>query len=319
MLVRHYTKNDADNWDQFCDTSLNATFLHKQKYIGYHKDRFIDESLIITDKNNKWLGVFPAARDPDDESCVVSHPGLTYGGILHTGKLIGERMLDAFDKIEDHYIREGYSKLIYKAIPNIYHRYPAQDDLYALFRKSANRYRCDLSSSINLKHRLQESKRRRRATRNARENDINVIEDYSNVDSLWQVLRENLKKKHNAEPVHSEAEIKLLKEKFPDNIIIFTAWSKKELLAGVVIYIAGPVHHAQYIASSDHGKEVNALDLVFHKCIEVANNLGSTWFDFGVSNEQKGMYLNEGLYKFKSEFGGGGVAHEFYSLDLCRG
>ena len=39
-------------------------------------------------------------------------------------------------------------------------------------------------------------------------------------------------------------------------------------------------------------------------------------FDFGISTEAEGMILNEGLYRFKSEFGGGGVVHEFYEMRL---
>jgi hypothetical protein len=36
----------------------------------------------------------------------------------------------------------------------------------------------------------------------------------------------------------------------------------------------------------------------------------------GISTEQQGTVLNDGLYRFKSEFGGGGVVHEFFEIDL---
>ena len=38
--------------------------------------------------------------------------------------------------------------------------------------------------------------------------------------------------------------------------------------------------------------------------------------DFGTSNENSGMYLNDGLYKYKTEFGGGGVVHEYFEFCL---
>jgi hypothetical protein len=47
--------------------------------------------------------------------------------------------------------------------------------------------------------------------------------------------------------------------------------------------------------------------------------LGARYFDFGVSNEQGGQILNEGLYRFKMSFGAGGVVHEFYEVALMRG
>ena len=37
---------------------------------------------------------------------------------------------------------------------------------------------------------------------------------------------------------------------------------------------------------------------------------------FGTSNGEAEGRLNEGLYRFKSEFGGSGVAHETYELEL---
>jgi hypothetical protein len=45
-------------------------------------------------------------------------------------------------------------------------------------------------------------------------------------------------------------------------------------------------------------------------------DLGARYFDFGVSNEQEGRILNEGLYRFKTSFGAGGVAQEFYKVEL---
>jgi hypothetical protein len=45
-------------------------------------------------------------------------------------------------------------------------------------------------------------------------------------------------------------------------------------------------------------------------------DLGARYFDFGVSNEQEGRILNEGLYRFKTSFGAGGVAQEFYEVEL---
>jgi lipid II:glycine glycyltransferase (peptidoglycan interpeptide bridge formation enzyme) len=55
---------------------------------------------------------------------------------------------------------------------------------------------------------------------------------------------------------------------------------------------------------------------VFEYAILGAADTGVRFFDFGISNENSGKVLNEGLYGFKSEFGCGGVVHEFYEIDL---
>jgi hypothetical protein len=86
--------------------------------------------------------------------------------------------------------------------------------------------------------------------------------------------------------------------------------------AGVVLFTSTNVWHAQYIASSEKGYAVSALDVVFETAIDDASKACVRYFDFGTSNEEGGFVLNEGLYRFKSEFGGGGVAHEYYELVL---
>lgn len=40
------------------------------------------------------------------------------------------------------------------------------------------------------------------------------------------------------------------------------------------------------------------------------------YFDFGISNEEEGRYLNEGLVAQKEGFGARAVVHDFYRLKL---
>jgi len=40
-----------------------------------------------------------------------------------------------------------------------------------------------------------------------------------------------------------------------------------------------------------------------------------TYFDFGISNEQQGRFLNRGLIEQKEGFGGRAVVHDFYRLE----
>lgn len=316
MRIRPFGSKDEKDWDGFCEGALNATLLHTRRYLGYHGGRFRDESRILEDDKGRMVGVFPAARDPADGTCIVSHPGITYGGIVHTGRLTGARMLEAFDALVEDCAAQGFRCLIYKAVPHIYHCVPAQDDLYALFRLGASRFRCDLSTTINLRNRLPKSDRRSRALRKAEKAGVTVHEGMAFLDPLWKVLRDNLLRKHGTHPVHDEHEIRLLAARFSERIRIVTGWCDGELVAGVVIFVAGPVHHAQYIAASERGQAINALDAIFEASIAQAQEEGADWFDFGISNEDQGHFLNEGLYRFKVEFGGGGTVHEFYLIKL---
>lgn len=317
MQVRAYTSADAERWDAFCAEALGATFLHTRRFLSYHGDRFADRSLIFAD-GARWLGMLPAAQSPSRPELVVSHPGITYGGVVHDGALLGEGLLNALQAACGHYAEAGYKSLLYKPVPHIYHRAPAQDDLYALFRLDAKRVRCDLSSCIDLAHPLPTSERRRRALKKAQRAGLTLETGAHLAEELWPVLEANLTQRHGQKPVHSLAEIRLLLERFPQAISITVARLEKQAIAGTVLFIAGAVCHTQYIASNALGHETGALDLVFDRQIQEARDLNAQFFDFGISNEDGGRSLNEGLHRFKSEFGAGGVVHEFYEIDLNR-
>lgn len=317
LSVRPYDCSDADRWDEFSVRCLQGTLLHTRSFLSYHGEKFIDCSLFIEDQG-KCVGLFPAAISPNDASCVISHPGITYGGLLHCGGLRGHRMLTALDKVCFHFQERGLNKLIYKAVPSFYHRAPAQDDLYALFRLNARQTRCDLSCVIDLEHRLPVTERRRRSLKKSLKAGIEVVEGHQYLRSFWEVLAANLDARYGVEPVHSLDEILLLADRFPDSIRCVCAQLSGQIVAGILVFVTPTTHHAQYIGSNELGYKGSALDAVFDSAIQSAANDGRRWFDFGISNEDQGKVLNDGLYRFKSEFGGGGAVHEFFDLDLNR-
>ena len=133
---------------------------------------------------------------------------------------------------------------------------------------------------------------------------------------LWAVLEQNLAEKHDATPTRSLSEIQCLHEAFPNNIYFLTVTVNDVVVAGVVLFRTATVLHSQYICSNDLGRTVCALDIIFHEAIELGLSLNCRYFSFGICNEDNGRILNDGLYRFKSEFGGAGVVHEFYEIDL---
>jgi hypothetical protein len=314
MKARWYRQGDTPHWETFVAGCLQSTFLHQRKYIDYHGERFREGSMVITDAADRWLGVLPAAASPTDATTLVSHPGLSYGGLLHAGKLAGGATLEAFEAVLDLMPEAGYAALEYKAVPWIYHDRPAQDDLYAMFRLGAQRYRCDLSAALPLDRAAAFNDNRRRAQRRAAEAGLTVAMARDRLADYWRLLTQTLASRHQAQPTHTLDEIALLADRFPDNIRLWIAESAGTPVAGVLLYLSPCVAHAQYIASSEAGNQVGALDAVFAAAIEAARTGGCRWFDFGISNEQQGRILNDGLFRFKSGFGAGGVAHEFFRL-----
>src|SRR5215212_8565992 len=103
ITVRRYRKQDAETWDKLTAESRNGTFLHQRRFLGYHGSRFQDLSLVVEGDRGRIIGVFPAALDPGCTNTVVSHPGLTYGGVVHKGALRGAAMLQALQGISEAY------------------------------------------------------------------------------------------------------------------------------------------------------------------------------------------------------------------------
>jgi len=310
-----YAAQHAAEWDCFCASSLQGTLLHTRRFLSYHGERFDDFSLLVKE-DGVLVGVFPAALSPTDPSCVVSHPGITYGGLVHHGRLRGERMIKVLMAIRQRYMACGFNKLIYKTVPAIYHQSPAQDDLYALFRLGGRRTRCDLSSTINVARRLAVSERRKRGWKKAERAGVLIVTGCKHLPEFWQVLTENLQRKHGVTPVHTLDEIQLLARCFPDAITLVAASVGDRIEAGGLLFRTPVCDHVQYIASSVRGRQIGALDAVFEHCIGAAEKSGKQWFDFGICTEDDGMVLNDGLYRFKSEFGGGGEVYEIYELNF---
>jgi hypothetical protein len=314
--VRSYRAADAGAWDDLVSHSCNGTFLHTRRFLSYHRDKFRDRSLLLQDRRGRVVGVFPAAESPADRHMIISHPGLSYGGVVHDGSLRGASMTGALEGISRHYRSLGYRKLRYKAVPAIYHSIPAEDDLYALFRLGARRYRSDLSATIDLSNRGRVTQRRARCRRRALAEGVFTEENWDEVAAFWSVLESNLACRHGVSPAHSLDEIRMLHERFPEEILLIIARISRELVGGTMLFAAGPVLHMQYTATTERGRGAFATDLVMEEAIELAAKRGCRFFDFGVSTMNEGRALNQDLYRFKVSFGAGGVIYAHYELDL---
>ncbi|MDE5812493.1 MAG: hypothetical protein K2H61_09360, partial [Muribaculaceae bacterium] len=145
--IRPYTGPDAAMWNDFVAKARNSTFLFNRNYADYHADRFKDASLIIT-RGDKIAALFIASANND---IISAHGGLTYGGlILPLSGTTAPDVVEIMEEIADYYRKNGYRKLIYKHIPQIYCLAPADDPVYALFRMGASIKEVNLSTSINL-------------------------------------------------------------------------------------------------------------------------------------------------------------------------
>jgi hypothetical protein len=277
--------------------------------MDYHADRFVDRSLVV-ERNGEPVAVFPANIEGAQ---VTSHGGLTYAGLITTHALRAGSTLAVFEQIGRHYRALGVERIVYKAVPHVFHAYPAEEDLYALHRLGARLKRRDMSSVIPLQEAFQFTPGRRRAVEKARKEGIR-LQTGTDPAAFHAMLTEVLRK-HDVVPVHSLAELRVLQARFPQQIVLHEARRGDALLAGVLAYDFGTVVHTQYLAVSEEGRRLDALSLL------LAELIGGTYatrryFSFGISTSQGGRVLNDGLVTQKEYFGARAVVHDFYEWVL---
>ena len=311
MKIKIYNSSYKKEWDDFVKNAKNSHFFFYRDYMEYHIDRFRDFSLLFFDDKEKLIAILPANIK---DNVVYSHQGLTFGGFLTNEKMKTPLMLDLFQELKNFLREKKIKKLVYKCIPYIYHKLPSEEDRYALFINNAKLVRRDVSSTIYLDNLLKYSKGRKWIINKAIKNGI-IIERSEDFEQFWEILEYTLKNRHDSTPVHTIYEIMRLHNLFPNNIKLFVAKKNNKILAGAVIFENEIIVHTQYLANSDEGRKLGALDLIIDRLInEIYKN--KKYFDFGISNENNGKYLNIGLIKQKEGFGARAVVHDFYELEI---
>ena len=314
MLYLQVTKYEGNNkleWDDFVKCSKNGHFFFYRDYMEYHSDRLQDFSLIIYNDKGNIMALLPASIDGDT---VISHEGLTFGGFVCDSKMTVAKMLDVFASVKQFLKNAGVRMFIYKCMPAIYNKYPSDEALYALFRNNAELYRRDVSFSIYLPDRLGYQEQRKRAVKKGYRYQY-ILQESSKYEAYLSLLDRILIKYHGTHPVHNANELRLLAEKFPNNIKLYIAEKDGRIEAGTVLFLQAGVVHTQYLANSDAGRKTGALDCLLDWLITDVYK-DKTWFDFGISCEQEGRYLNEGLAAQKEGFGARAVLHDFYRINL---
>ncbi len=309
LTLRPYVPADAAAWDALVARSRTGNLLHRRGYMDYHADRYTDCSLVV-EREGEAVAVFPASSSG---RAVTSHGGLTYAGLLSTAALRAEATLEVFTQMAAHYRAAGMRRVLYKAVPRVFHSYPAEEDLYALHRLGARLVRRDLSSVVALREGYRFSAERQRDIRHARQAGVRV-ETGGDLAAFHALLTEVLQR-HDATPTHSLDELRLLQSRFPQQIVLHTAYVADTLQAGALVYDFGRTVHTQYLAASDEGRRHDALSLLLG---ELVGNVYADrhYFSFGISTEQEGRVLNGGLVTQKERFGARAVVHDFYEWTL---
>lgn len=310
VVCMQYKEADKNVWDSFVVSCKTPLFLFKRNFMEYHADRFVDSSFLFYE-DNKLVALLPATLNEGDT--LISHGGMTYGGLLITDKERVATVVDVFEALSLEIKKRGISKLIYKAIPHIYHNVSSQEDLYCISNiLKGEIFRRDFSSVIYLNKRKKLSKGRRWLIARAKKLRLSVSDstDWSSFHELLSLTLE----KYGVKPVHSIKELEYLYSLFSNNISLRAVIFENKMVAGALLFKFDNVVHTQYLASTGEARENGAIDFLIEDCIQSSQDEGYDYFSFGASSESAGKILNVGLAAQKESFGARGITLDFYEI-----
>ena len=309
--ITRYTPADKPLWDAYVEKARNATFLFFRDYMDYHSDRFRDHSLLVY-KGGRLYAMIPAH---EDDGVFCSHLGLTYGGLIASLSVTTADVVRLFAQLNDYLRRHGFKRVVWRPVPWPYHQVPAEEELYAMFWQcGAHLVRRMAGTVIFMDCHLPWRKDHRRRLRLAHESGVRVEPDGS-LSAFWPLLEANLQERFGARPVHTLAEMELLKSRFPRQIVQYNAYLGEELVGGITFYVMGHVLHGQYSSTNDLGKHVGAMEAIYEQVMQ-HDYASMRYLDFGTSNEEGGRVLNEGLIDHKEAYGGRTVCYDTYEWEV---
>lgn len=312
--IEPYEKKYEQLWDDFVlNKSINGTFLQSRNFLNYHPEgRFQDCSLLIFNQKNNLAAVIPACRDPNDVTCFFSHKGSTYGGIVLDKKHYnGDMLLEMIEDIESYLCVAQFRSLYLKLTPDILCAESPALLEYLLYYKNYRQY-SELNTYIDLAN--YDDHIVSNFSQGKRTNITNCLKAglickplavSEEIQKLYNILSENLKK-YNVKPVHDFNELIELKETYiPDNISFFGGYIKDELLAGSIVFYFHKTKtlHTQYLCAKEEFAKLSPMSFMYYSMILEAKKMNYKKVSWGVSTENLGRVLNQGLLKNKEAYG----------------
>ncbi len=311
MDVRFYSAEYRNEWEAFLQSSGTPFFFFHRDFMEYHQDRFTDASTMVWN-DGKLVALIPASRKG---AVLTSHGGLTFGAFVMDDTR-SSSFFKVFEAVQDFWLGQGISEFIYKKAPGFFPTAEVENDIFEIWRQGGQVIKKDLTTYLDLSA-YEYSKGRKSTVKKAAKMGLQVSQGSSELPRFHQLLSEVLWSRHQAKPVHTVEELELLSKRFPENIKVALASLGDQVMAGVLFFDFGEVTHTQYLCASEEGKKAGALDFLLDHFITEAKS-GKKKFSFGISTEDGGRVLNEGLILQKESFGGRNVCVETYSLILKR-
>ena len=312
--IELYEKKYEQLWDDFVlNKSINGTFLQSRNFLNYHPEgRFQDCSLLIFNQKNNLAAVVPACKDPNDTACFFSHKGSTYGGIVLDKKHYnGDTLLEIIESLEDYLHTAQFRSMYLKITPDILSVESPSLLEYLLYYKKYQQY-SELNTYIDLEKYDEDilsnfNQAKRRNINNCIKENLKCKKIYSDneIIIMHTIIKDNLKK-YSVKPVHTAEELIKLKNIYiPNNIDFFVSHIEDNFNAAIVVFYFPKTKtiHTQYLCSKEEFAKLSPMSFMYYSMILEAKKMNYKKVSWGVSTENFGHVLNQGLLKNKESYG----------------
>ncbi len=313
-IVKYKNNEHQELWDKYIQESNNGTIFHLRKFLSYHKKRnFEDCSLLFYDKEN-IKAVFSGAII---DKCLYSHPGASFGGFVYN-----DISFESSSKMVDLLIQYAKNKNLNEIIiippPFIYYKLYNEAMEYCLYYKGFNIEEYYISSFVDLRNNItsQMHNRKKRYIKKM-ENKI-TIKESNDLDIFYPILLDN-KAKHKTKPTHTLEELKILINKFPNEIKLFLSYYKDEVIGGALNFITNKNTCILFYNMINYDyKDLQSASFQIYESLNWAKKIGLHYLDIGVSQLYKNNQIipHDSLINFKEQFGAKAMIRKVMKLKL---
>ncbi len=312
ILIKEYTPDKRELWDNFVDLSNNGTMFHKIRFLDYHpQGRFQFYNLMFY-KDTELIALLPGGLK-ENGKVFWSPVGASYGSFV-TGDISFSLALEIVDSFMDYCREKGIKEAFLIPPPLVYSINTSQHLEYAMLYRKFDFELHYISHAIDLKFGNDflshfDKTARKTLHKILRENKIR-IEESEDYETFNRILLAN-KAKHNAKPTHSLEDMLRLKELLPENLRLYLVYYGDEPIAGSLLFLTNKkvvlCFYNMLLYEYEHLKPVY---LIMYETVRWAVENGYEWVDIGVSQDTQAddpMTPSLNLIYFKERFNARGI------------
>lgn len=296
-----------EDWDKLIDNSLNGTLFHKQKFLSYHNEKFIEKFKIIKIyKNSKLVCLLDFIQiNNEGKKCLKSPYGGSYGSFIFLENPNYSLSNELLDKFLNYLKKNNYDEVYLVPTPDFLFENSFNTFEFCLIQKNFKLLYYDISSVCKIKSFLDyEEKFYSRKTKydlkKLAEKKF-TIKKNDKIEDLNYILKKNFKK-HCTNPTHNFDEIKYLVKNLSDNIDYFVLYNNEgtPISSIFLFYITNNSASLFYISQDPNYQSQRSITFLIDHVLKYLFKKDCLIIDFGTSSVKN--IPRPSLFDFKEKF-----------------